>query len=518
MKKIVIIPAYNERNNIINVINDLKENAPDFDYVIINDGSTDDTMSLCVENGLNVVNLPVNLGIGACVQTGYIYALDNGYDIAVQFDGDGQHKAKYLKKMYNEMIKTGSDMVIGSRYLIKDGFQSTALRRIGITILSKLIKALHKQEIKDVTSGFRMINKKLMTAFSEYYPYDYPEPETIAFCMRKKFKIVEVPVTIALITIVWMKINKMTFLNTLKLRASHVITLAVVCLLVSFFYFGKTFLYEETGYWMVIDKIQYFLLLYVFVLIYIIFSMKIFDDIKHDIIIKADNIKEMKYKYNYITLFIIQTAIFGVYYYALNPGNMSYDTYNQVSQLKGLVSYNTWHPIGHTLFLGLLLKIWDNYAIITIFQILFFAGVTSKFYLILLKHNVKWQIIYLTAIIMASIPSVGINIVTQWKDIPYTVGLLWGTLILFRMNLERDYFSKIINAIEFGICMLIISLFRFNGILAFIVLFIYAFMYILKGNSRQKKNYYISAASKYINMAYRVLSFIRIYIDSIFDI
>ncbi len=195
MKKIVIIPAYNESNNLIGVIDDLRKNAADFDYVIINDGSTDNTIFLCREKGFNVIDLPINLGIGASVQTGYIYALENNYDIAVQFDGDGQHDAEYLDKMYDEMIKNGSDIVIGSRYLSKEGFQSTALRRFGIKILSKLIKVLHKQEIKDVTSGLRMINKKVMTAFVENYPHDYPEPETIAFCMRKKFKITEVPVT-----------------------------------------------------------------------------------------------------------------------------------------------------------------------------------------------------------------------------------------------------------------------------------------------------------------------------------
>ncbi|MDP4133218.1 MAG: glycosyltransferase family 2 protein [Bacillota bacterium] len=195
MKRLVIIPAYNEQNNLIGVVNDLKVNAPNFDYVIINDGSTDNTEKLCLEKGFNVINTPVNLGIGASVQSGYIYALKNGYDIAVQFDGDGQHKAKYLEMMYNEMNKTGSDMVIGSRYLEKDGFQSTALRRAGIDILSKLIKILHKQEIKDVTSGLRMVNKKAMALFAEYYPYDYPEPETVAFCLRKSLKIAEVPVT-----------------------------------------------------------------------------------------------------------------------------------------------------------------------------------------------------------------------------------------------------------------------------------------------------------------------------------
>ena len=195
MRKIVIIPAYNEQNNIIEVVDDIKKNAPSFDYVIIKDGSTDDTIDLCRRESFNTIDLPVNLGIGGSVQTGYIYALENGYDVAVQFDGDGQHEAKYLEKMYDEMIRTGSDMVIGSRYLSKNGFQSTTLRRFGTGFLSLLIKILHKQQIRDVTSGLRMVNKKLLTAFSENYPYDYPEPETVAFCMRKKFKITEVPVT-----------------------------------------------------------------------------------------------------------------------------------------------------------------------------------------------------------------------------------------------------------------------------------------------------------------------------------
>lgn len=194
MKKIVIIPAYNEQSNLMNVIDDLRENADGYDYVIINDGSTDDTARLCSEKGLNVISLPVNLGIGASVQTGYLYALEKGYDIAVQFDGDGQHDARYLKPMYDKMLESGSDMVIGSRYITKEGFQSTALRRTGIMALSRLIKLLHRQDIKDVTSGFRMINRRVMEAFADYYPYDYPEPETIAFCIRKNYRITEFPV------------------------------------------------------------------------------------------------------------------------------------------------------------------------------------------------------------------------------------------------------------------------------------------------------------------------------------
>ncbi len=194
MKKIAIIPVYNEQNNIIQVMNDLKTNAPDFDTVIINDGSTDHTIEACRGHGFNVISLPSNAGIGASVQTGYIYALEKGYDIAVQFDGDGQHEAKFLGKLYDTMIRTESDMVIGSRYLAKQGFQSTAMRRIGIRFLSSLIRILYRQKIRDVTSGQRMVNRKVMAFFAEYYPYDYPEPETLALCMRERFKVTEVPV------------------------------------------------------------------------------------------------------------------------------------------------------------------------------------------------------------------------------------------------------------------------------------------------------------------------------------
>ncbi|MGB4437729.1 MAG: hypothetical protein WBJ13_00600 [Sedimentibacter sp.] len=309
-------------------------------------------------------------------------------------------------------------------------------------------------------------------------------------------------VTITLITIVWIGKNKGTLWGASKSinNLLDIVFTVVSGLLVSFFYFGKSILYEESGYWMVWDNIQYFLLISVFVLIYVLLSICIFDILKQDITRKADkntNTKlQLSYKIHYIILFVIQISILGIYFYALNPGNMSYDTYNQVSQLKGIIPFNTWHPIGHTLFIGLLLNIWDNYAVITIFQILFFVAVTSSFYSVLLKYKVKWQLIYLSAIIMTAIPSVGINVVTQWKDIPFTVGLLLGTLILFKMNLDENYFCKVINAVEFVVCMLVISLFRFNGILAFIVLLIYTFIYVFRSNIKiQKRNYCIAAAS-----------------------
>ncbi|MDD4047158.1 MAG: hypothetical protein PHE34_08450 [Tissierellia bacterium] len=295
------------------------------------------------------------------------------------------------------------------------------------------------------------------------------------------------------LSIMWLKKNKTSFFQRSSFKPSIVFILTVLTgLSVSFMYFGKSFLYEESGYWMTVDNIGYFLLISVFVIIYVVFSMIIFTIIKKDLV-NAES--KGDYKYHYITLFVIQAAILCVCFYALNPGNMSYDTYNQVSQLKGIIPFNTWHPIGHTLFIGLLLEIWNNYAVITIFQIVFYSGVTSAFYKFLLDKNIRWQIIYLSAIIITALPSVGINVVTQWKDIPFTVGLVWGTLILSKICFDDNYFGKTINAVEFAVCMLIISLFRFNGILVFIVMLLYTFVFVLKSTtSIQKRNYFITTA------------------------
>lgn len=153
MKKIAIIPAYNERDSIVETIRNLKENAPDFDYIIINDCSRDDTMDICKYHDLNVINLPVNLGIGGAVQTGYLYAFNHNYDVAVQFDGDGQHDASYLERMVDLLVEKELDMVIGSRFIENKGFQSSGIRRIGIKYFTFLIHLLFGQRITDATSG-----------------------------------------------------------------------------------------------------------------------------------------------------------------------------------------------------------------------------------------------------------------------------------------------------------------------------------------------------------------------------
>lgn len=194
MKKIVIIPAYNEEGGIVKTVTDVMKNAKDFDYVVINDCSKDNTLEICYEHNFNVVNLPVNMGIGGGVQTGYMYAYRNGYDIAVQFDGDGQHNASYLNNMSKKLIEDNLDMVIGSRYIEKEGFQSSGMRRMGIKYFTGLIKLLTGKKITDPTSGMRMINRKIMKQFSEEYPKDYPEPESVVTILKEGAKVEEIPV------------------------------------------------------------------------------------------------------------------------------------------------------------------------------------------------------------------------------------------------------------------------------------------------------------------------------------
>lgn len=204
MKILLIIPAYNEEENILNTILSIetfkKENSHRYsytvDYVVINDGSTDGTQAILDENEINSVQLVANLGIGGAVQTGYRYAEENGYDIAVQFDGDGQHDIHSLDSVVQPIIKNEADFVIGSRFLPnqKAEFQTTFMRRVGIKILSFLIYLSSRTKLYDVTSGYRACNKEIITYFSKKYPTSYPEPESTVHLLKKKFRIKEVAV------------------------------------------------------------------------------------------------------------------------------------------------------------------------------------------------------------------------------------------------------------------------------------------------------------------------------------
>ena len=201
MKVILIIPAYNEEENILKVYNKINEynskNEFNLDYVVINDGSKDNTLKILRENNINHINLIHNLGIGGAVQTGYKYAYENNYDIAVQFDGDGQHDISYVEKICRPIIEGEADMCIGTRYLDKreSKFQSTFMRRLGKNIISVMINICCKKRITDPTSGFRAANKKIIEMFANNYPTEYPEPESTVAVLLNGYKVKELPVS-----------------------------------------------------------------------------------------------------------------------------------------------------------------------------------------------------------------------------------------------------------------------------------------------------------------------------------
>ena len=194
MKCLIIIPAYNESDNIIRVVNDIESKCPDVDYLVVDDCSSDTTRQKLTETGAAYISAPVNLGIGGAVQSGYRYALINGYDIAIQVDGDGQHDVTYVQKMISLIEDENADIVIGSRFIDKEGFQSSGMRRIGINFLSSLIFLLCGKKIKDVTSGFRAVNKRFIKIYANDYPDDYPEPEAIVTALINGGKVMEIPV------------------------------------------------------------------------------------------------------------------------------------------------------------------------------------------------------------------------------------------------------------------------------------------------------------------------------------
>lgn len=194
MKVLIIIPAYNEEENIERFVGELEREYPQYDYLIVNDCSTDSTQKICDENGYPHINLPSNLGIGGGVQTGYLYAVQNGYDCAVQMDGDGQHDPRYLGDILAPIEKGEADMVVGSRFIEFEGFQSSGLRRFGIRFLSSLIHRCCGVTIRDVTSGYRAVNSRFAEIFSRDYADDYPEPEAIVAAQMYGGSIKEVAV------------------------------------------------------------------------------------------------------------------------------------------------------------------------------------------------------------------------------------------------------------------------------------------------------------------------------------
>ena len=201
LKILLIIPSYNEEDNILNnyyrIMEYNKKSVINYDVIIINDGSTDKTEEICKKNNIPYISLIHNLGIGGAVQTGYKYAYENGYDVAVQFDGDGQHDINYVKNIIEPIQNGTADMVIGSRFIdnSSSAFKTSKARRIGIKVISFFIKLITRKKIYDTTSGFRAVNKKIIKKFASNYPVEYPEPVSTTELLRLGYDVSEVPVS-----------------------------------------------------------------------------------------------------------------------------------------------------------------------------------------------------------------------------------------------------------------------------------------------------------------------------------
>ncbi len=194
MRCLIIIPAYNESRSIEKVINDIATKCPFADYIVVNDCSTDNTREILDGIDARYISAPVNLGIGGAVQAGYKYAQANGYDMAVQVDGDGQHDVAYVRQMMDILESGSADIVIGSRFIEGEGFRSSGLRRTGIRFLDGLIHMVSGAVITDATSGFRAVNRRFIELYAEDYPDDYPEPEAIVMAALTGGRVQEIPV------------------------------------------------------------------------------------------------------------------------------------------------------------------------------------------------------------------------------------------------------------------------------------------------------------------------------------
>ena len=193
MKILVIVPAYNEERTIREVIRSVRAALPPTDILVVNDGSTDATGAIVREEGALILEHPYNMGIGATMQTGFLYALKNGYHVAVQIDGDGQHNPESLPSLIEPIIKGKSNLVIGSRYLSDGGFKSTLLRKLGIKFFTNLIWIFTSQRVTDPTSGFRSMDREGIALFADEYPSDYPEVEALILAHKRGLRFQEIP-------------------------------------------------------------------------------------------------------------------------------------------------------------------------------------------------------------------------------------------------------------------------------------------------------------------------------------
>lgn len=194
-KVLIIIPAYNEELVIGRVIEAIFAQPEPVDVVVINDGSRDNTAKVASEAGAKVITLPTNLGIGGAMQTGYRYAFQNHYDVAVQLDADGQHDPSDLAAVLRPVLDGTVDMAVGSRYVVQTNYRSSTMRRVGMVILASAVRFILGYPVHDTTSGYRAVNRRVIRLFANWYPTDYPEPESLVYLHRNGFRIQEVSVS-----------------------------------------------------------------------------------------------------------------------------------------------------------------------------------------------------------------------------------------------------------------------------------------------------------------------------------
>ncbi|HWJ32083.1 MAG TPA: glycosyltransferase family 2 protein [Gaiellaceae bacterium] len=193
-KRIAVVPALNEEETIGRVIDEIRAFDSGFEIVVVDDGSVDRTAGVAADRGAYVLRLPFNLGIGGAVQTGYRFAFEHGYDLAVQIDGDGQHDPSQLPKILGPVLAGEADLCVGSRFTGDGAYRSSFARRVGIKIFAGVVSAVVRQKVTDTTSGFRAVNRRGIALFAADYPHDYPEVEATVMCVKHKLRLKEVPV------------------------------------------------------------------------------------------------------------------------------------------------------------------------------------------------------------------------------------------------------------------------------------------------------------------------------------
>jgi glycosyltransferase involved in cell wall biosynthesis len=194
LKRIAIVPALNEEVTVGRVIDEIRAFDGSFDIVVVDDGSLDRTAGVAADRGAHVLRLPFNLGIGGAVQTGFRFAFEQGFDIAVQIDGDGQHDPQQLPKILQPVLDGEADICVGSRFTGEGAYRSSFARRVGIRIFARIVSLVVRQKVTDTTSGFRAVNRKGIALFAADYPHDYPEVEATVMSVKHKLRLMEVPV------------------------------------------------------------------------------------------------------------------------------------------------------------------------------------------------------------------------------------------------------------------------------------------------------------------------------------